>query len=95
MLTCPDLFCSGVGPMISINHDDLQKVIASVADWPVHDRIKLARKILETVEEPTMPAARGLKGEEVIDLLQIPQPAPDDNECERIVQEERLLKYKR
>jgi hypothetical protein len=66
-----------------------------LGDWHEHDRIKLARTILETVEEPSMPAARGLKGEEVIDLLQIPQPAPGDNECERIVREKRLLKYKR
>lgn len=52
--------------MISIKHDELQKVIASVADWPAHDRITLARKIPETVEETTMPAARVLRGEEVI-----------------------------
>ncbi len=72
------------------HHDELQKVIASVADWPAIDRITLARKILETVEESTMPAAGGLRGEEVIKLLQIPQPAPDDDECDRIVAEDRM-----
>ena len=87
------LFCSKVETMISTNHDELQKVIARVADWPAHDRITLARKILETVEEITTPATGGLRGEEVIKLLQIPQPAPDDDECGRIVLEERLRKY--
>ncbi len=89
------LFCSKVETMISTNHDELQKVIASVADWPALDRITLARKILETVEETTTPATGGLRGEEVIKLLQIPQPAPDDDECDRIVQNERLRKYGR
>ena len=75
------------------HHDELQKVIASVADWPALDRITLARKILETVEETTTPATDGLRGEEVIKLLQIPQLAPDDDECDRIILEERLRKY--
>ena len=47
------MFCSKVETMISTNHDELQKVIASVPDWPALDRITLARKILETVEETT------------------------------------------
>ena len=81
--------------MISTHHDELQKVIARIADWPAHDRITLARKILETVEETTTPATAGLRGEEVIKLLQIPSAAPDDDECDRIVQDERLRKYGR
>ena len=81
--------------MISINRDELQKVVASVVDWPVHDRITLARKILETVEDIATPVSRGLRGEEVIKLFNIPQPAPDDDECDRIVEEGRLRKYGR
>lgn len=79
--------------MISTHHDELQKVIASVADWPARDRSTLARKIFGTVEETTTPATGGLRGEEVIKLLQIPQSAPDDDESDRIVQDERLRKY--
>lgn len=81
--------------MISVNREDLQKVITSVATWPAHDRITLARKILETVEGGSTPTSRGLRGEDVIRLLRIPQPAPDDDECTRIVHEERLRKYAR
>ena len=81
--------------MISINRDELQKVIASVADWPANDRITLARKILETVEETDTPTSRGLRGEEVIKLLSIRQPAPDDDACDRIVEDGRLRKYGR
>ena len=64
--------------MISTNHDELQKVIASVADWPALDRITLARKILETVEETTTPATRGLRGEEVI-KRRFPQSLADSH----------------
>lgn len=81
--------------MISINRDELQKVVASVSDWPAKDRITLARKILETVEDTATLASRGLRGEEVIQLLRIPQSAPDDDECDRIIAKERLRKYVR
>lgn len=79
--------------MVSINTDQLQKVVASVADWPAHDRIVLAHKILETVEQPRPTISRGLRAEEVIDLLKMPQPAPSDDECDRIVEQARLGKY--
>lgn len=72
-----------------------KKWLPALLTWPAHDRIKLARNILETVEDTAKPASRGLRGEEVIRLLQIPQPAPDDDECDQIVAEERLRKYGR
>jgi len=78
--------------MISINSDAVEKVVASVADWPAHDRIVLARKILETVEQPLPAKSRGLRAEEVIDLLKIPQPAPNDGECDLIIEQARLGK---
>ncbi len=64
--------------MVSLNPDELQDVVASVAGWPAQDRITLARKILETVEETSLPVARGMRAEEVIELLKMPQPAADD-----------------
>ncbi len=79
--------------MVSINTEQLQEIVASVADWPVHDRILLARKILETVDKPHRPETRGLRAEEVVELLKMPQPAPSDEECERIVEQARLARY--
>ena len=81
--------------MVSISTDELQKVVTSVASWPAHARITLARKILETVEHPLPPDSRGLRAEEVIELLKMPQPAPSDAECDRIIEEGRLGKYAR
>jgi len=34
-----------------------------------------------------------MRAEEVIELLKMPQPAPDDAACDQIVEEERLRKY--
>jgi len=51
--------------------------------------------VSEFLEDTATPASRGLRGEEVIRLLQIPQSAPDDDECDRIVAEERVRKYGR
>jgi len=79
--------------MVSVPTDELQKVVETVAGWPAHDRITLARKILQTVEETSTPVTRGMRAEEVIELLKMPQPAPDDAACDQIVEEERLRKY--
>lgn len=38
---------------------------------------------------------RGYTADEVIALLQMPQPAPDDAECQQILEEELLRKYGR
>lgn len=49
--------------MVSISTEQLQQVVASVANWPAHDRILLARKILETVEPVSLPDAQRSSGE--------------------------------
>lgn len=38
---------------------------------------------------------RGFSADEVIALLHMPQPAPDDAQCQQIVEEELLRKYGR
>ena len=46
--------------------------------------------------EATPDAKRGKRGfsaDEVIALLKMPQPAPDDAECQRIVEDELLRKH--
>jgi hypothetical protein len=79
--------------VVSVNREELQRVVASVSAWPERDRITLARKILETVEGPTKNAGRGYTSQQVIDLLKMPQPAPDDAHCQAIVEEELMRKY--
>jgi hypothetical protein len=79
--------------VVSANREELERVVASVSAWPERDRITLARKILETVERQPVVKARGYTAQEVIDLLKMPGPAPDDAECRQIVEEELIRKY--
>jgi hypothetical protein len=80
--------------MTNVEYNEISEVVARVAAWPPAERIKLARKILETVETAgEKRSSRGYSAAEVIALLKMPQPAPNDVECKRIVEEELLRKY--
>jgi hypothetical protein len=80
--------------MTDVARQDIGELVARVATWPPAERIKLARKILETVETTTEKrTSRGYSADEVIALLKMPQPAPDDAACKRILEEELLKKY--
>ena len=79
--------------MIAIANEEMRGVLSQVSNWPASERIVLARKILETVETSAPNAMRGYSAEQVISLLAMPQPAPDDAECQRILAEELLRKH--
>ncbi len=79
--------------MVSANREEFERVITRVSAWPEHDRITLARKILETVEGRPDQERRGYTAQEVIDLLKIHGPAPDDPQCQQILEEELVRKH--
>ena len=57
-------------------------------------RIVLARKVLETLESAAIAEpARTMLLDDVVGLLQTDVAAPDDEECDRIVEQERARKY--
>lgn len=78
--------------MIAIANEEMRDVLSRVANWPTRDRLLLARKILETAELTLPRTTRGYSAEEVIALLKMPQPAPNDAECQQILEEELLRK---
>jgi len=74
--------------MVSITTDQLQQVLASVADWPAHDRILLARKILETVEPVTLPDAQRSPGQTPgSGFLRTEGALADDDQWDAIMEE--------
>ena len=75
-----------------IARTDFTDILSLVANWPVEDRIVLARKILETVGE-TPHRRVGRSADEVIQLLNITGPIPNDDECQQILEEELHGKY--
>ena len=79
------------GVTVVIARTDFTDILSLVANWPVEDRIVLARKILETVGET--PHRDGRSADEVIQLLNITGPIPNDDECQQILEEELHGKY--
>ena len=78
--------------------NDVADVVQRVKSWPAPMRIALARRILETLETGPATAAtpglpRGPSAAEVAAMFKTDKPAPSDEECERILEEELLRKY--
>ena len=69
------------------------EVLDRVKTWDADMRIDLARRILETVvpPRPLMPPMT-IPLEEVFGIMK-GVPAPSDEECKRIIKEERLKRY--
>ena len=73
---------------------ELAEVVDRVKGWPLEMRISLARRILETAEAPAIvEPPRTLPLDQVIGLLKTDAPPPTDEECARIIEEERMRKY--
>ena len=61
---------------------EISEIVNRVVTWPPQQRVSLARRILETVEVAPQPATgpRGYSADEVIAMLKMPQPTPDDRD---------------
>jgi hypothetical protein len=80
--------------MTATQSQELADVVNLVKDWPLDIRISLARRILETAERPAIiETPRTLSLDQVIGILKTDDPPPTDEECERIIEEERMRKY--
>jgi hypothetical protein len=91
--------------MNATQNEEMTEIFNRVKAWSPTQRITLARRILETleasatataeagsqpkIEEPT----RGWPVERVLGLLKTDREPPDDEECRRIIEEERWKKY--
>jgi hypothetical protein len=74
---------------------EMSEVLSRVKTWMPEMRIVLARQILETLDplqisEP--PQKMSLN--QVFGILKTDSPPPNDEECAKIVQEERLRKHR-
>ncbi len=80
--------------MTATQNQELVDIINRVKDWPLDMRIALARRILDTAETPPITEPpRTLSLDQVIGILKTDGPPPTDEECERIIEEERMRKY--
>jgi hypothetical protein len=73
---------------------DISEMLERIRTWTPGMRIVLARKVLETLESASLSKpTRNMVLGDVVGLLQTATPPPDDEECDRIVEQERVRKY--
>ncbi len=77
-----------------MNSKEMFEVLDRVRTWNTEMCIDLARRILETVVPAlTLKPAQTMSLDEVVAILKTDAPPPTDEECKKIVEEERLKKY--
>jgi hypothetical protein len=80
--------------MNGIEPAEYHQVFETVRHWPPEARRDLLRDVEQTlVAEPPSRPTRGISADQVIRLLKSDRPAPTDEECDRILEEELLRKY--
>ncbi len=72
---------------------EMFEVLQRVRTWEPEMRIDLARRILETLVPRQIPPPRTMSPEEVFGILKTDGPPPTDEECKKIIEEERMKKY--
>jgi hypothetical protein len=80
--------------MSRIEPAEYQDIFETISRWPPEARRDLVRDVQKTLDDkrPSRPT-RGYSADEVIGLLKTDRPAPTDEECERILEEELMRKY--
>ncbi len=71
---------------------DVEAMLHRVQGWPGPVQLSLATRILESLEASAARPAAPLKN--LLGLLTRSAPAPSDEECDNILAEERLRKYR-
>ncbi len=74
--------------------NDIDGLLDQLRAWSPSDRIRLARRILETLEG-TVPDAPAQTLKDILGLLKTPDHPPGDEECRAILEEELARKHLR
>ena len=80
--------------MESANLKEIFEVWNRVRVWEPEMRIDLARRILETVvPSQIQPPPQTMSLDEVVGIAKMDVPPPTDEDCKKILEEERIKKY--
>ena len=78
----------------SVAPAEYHDVFQTVRQWPPEARRDLLRDVLKTLHDERSPRpTQGFSADQVIRLLRSGQPAPTDEECDRILEDELMKKY--
>lgn len=73
---------------------EMFEVLQRVKTWKPEMRIDLARRILETVvPDQILPPPQTMTLEEIQAIMKTDKLPPTDEECKKILEEERIKKY--
>lgn len=82
--------------MSASGSSDIEEVLDQLRNWSASDRIRLARRILESVEGGASGGpARARSPRDLLGLLRTAGPPPGDDECQAILDEELIRKHLR
>ena len=74
--------------------EQIFEILNRIRTWDVKMRIDLARQILETVVPPQSPVPpQTMTLEEIQAIMKTDKRPPTDEECQKILEEERLKRY--
>jgi hypothetical protein len=77
-----------------IETEEMSAVISRVKTWLPETQILLVHKILETFEQSTIiKPAKKMSLDQVFGILKTDSPPPNDEECAKIIKEERSRRY--
>ena len=83
--------------MATSDFPEISDVLERIRFWSPGMRILLARKVLETLESPESPTIaeppKTMSLHDVIGVLRTDASAPDDRQCDEIVEQERARKH--
>ena len=73
---------------------ELNEIFERTKTWPTALRIRLARRLLESVDTSVVEStARGWRAADAIAAVNSRQPAPDDETVKQWIDEHRMEKY--
>jgi hypothetical protein len=80
--------------MAIVEPTEYASVLETIRQWPPESRRDLVRDVIKTiaVEAPSR-LPRGFSAAKARGLLKTDHPAPNDEECDRILEEELIKKY--
>ena len=80
--------------MSGIERDPLNDLWRRVLSMPPDDRLSLASRIIQSLEQERTISERPSKSlADLLGLLETVDPTPTDEECDQIVKEELMRKY--
>jgi len=80
--------------MASVEPTEYASVLEIIRQWPPESRRDLVRDVIKTIAvQAPVRTSRGFSAAQARGLLKTDRPAPTDEECDRILEEELIKKY--